>query len=121
MTEDTPPKPGTIRFFYEKGKYFRVAHVDGVIGGLTPTREVFLSVYSQRVALPQTIDQQITPDGKLGAVVDTKGKNGIFREMEIGLIMTPEVANQIADFLTQHARAAQKSVAPQPQSTEKIQ
>lgn len=125
MTEGIPPPPaGAIRFFYEKGKYFRVAHVDGVLGGLTPTGDVFLSVYSQRVALPQTIDQKIDPDGKLGAVVDTTGKHGIFREMEIGLVMSAEVANQIAEFLKQHARAAQaqKSAALPHQSTaEKIQ
>jgi hypothetical protein len=122
MTEGTPPPPaGAIRFFYEKGKYFRVAHVDGVIGGLTPTRDVFVSIYSQRVALPQTIDQTITPDGKLGAVVGKSGKEGIFREMEIGLVMSPEVANQIAEFLRDHARAAQKSVEPSQRTTEKIQ
>lgn len=123
MTEGTPlppPAAGTIRFFYEKGKYFRVVHVDGVIGGLTPTRDIFVSIYSQRVALPQTIDQKISPDGKLGAVIDKSGKDGIFREMEIGLVMSPEVANQIAEFLTQHAQAAQSTVPPQ-QPMEKIQ
>jgi len=122
MTEGTlpPPPPGAVRFFYEKCKYFRVAHVDGVIGGLTPTRDIFVSVYSQRVALPQTIDQQISPDGKLGAVIDKSGKDGIFREMEIGLVMSPEVANQIAEFLMQHARAAQSTVPPQ-RTMEKLQ
>lgn len=120
MTEGTPTR---IKFFYEKGKYFRVAHVDGAIGGLTPTREIFLSVYSQRTALPQIVEQQITPEGRLGAVVDTVGKQGIFREMEIGMIMTAEVANQIAEFLMQHARAAEKSTpaTAQQQTTEKIQ
>jgi len=118
MAEGTPT---IIKFFYEKGNQFRVSHVDGAIGGLTPTREVFLAVYSQRTALPKIVEQQITPDGKLGAVVKTEGKQGIFREMEIGLVMTPEVAKQVADFLMQHARAAQQS-APAPQrTTEKIQ
>jgi hypothetical protein len=121
MTEGTlPPPPGVVRFFYEKCKYFRVAHVDGVIGGLTPTRDIFVSVYSQRVALPQTIDQKISPDGKLGAVIDKSGKDGIFREMEIGLVMSAEVANEIAEFLMQHARAAQSTVTPQ-RTMEKIQ
>jgi hypothetical protein len=118
MTEGTPT---IIKFYYEKGNEFRVSHVDGAIGGLTPTRDVFLAVYSQRTALPKVVEQQITPEGQLGTVVKTEGKQGIFREMEIGLVMTPEVAEQVAEFLLQHARAAQKST-PAPQRTpEKVQ
>jgi hypothetical protein len=115
-------KPSSVKFFYEKGKFFRVAHVDGALGGLTPTGDIFVSIYNQRSALPKIVEQNITPEGKLGAVVDTTGKQGIFREMEIGLVMTPDVANQIADFLKQHARAAQESAPPRDRrSVEKIQ
>jgi hypothetical protein len=117
MAEGTPTK---IKFFYEKGKHFRVTHVDGVIGGLTPARDIFVAIYNQRSALPQIVEQNITPEGQLGAVIEVTGKKGIFREMEIGIVMTPEVATQIADFLLQHARAAQKS-DPQKRHTEKIQ
>jgi hypothetical protein len=118
MTEGTPT---SIKFFYEKGKYFRVAHIDGAIGGLTPTRDIFVSLYSQRSALPQIVEQQITPEGKLGAVVDTTGKRGIFREMEIGIVITPEVAIELADFLKQHARAARETEPKVQTRTEKIQ
>jgi len=118
MTEGTPT---SIKFFYEKGKYFRVAHVDGAIGGLTPTRDIFVSLYSQRSALPQIVEQQVTPEGKLGAVVDTTGKHGIFREMEIGIVVSPEVANELATFLMQHARAAKETLPKSLPHMEKIQ
>ncbi len=103
-------KPSTLTFYYEKGNHFRVVHVDGVIGGLTPTRDIFLSVYNQRSALPKVIEQVVTPDGQLGASEVKESKHGIFREMEIGLVMTPEVADQIADFLKQHSRAAKQTL-----------
>ncbi len=118
MTEGTPT---SIKFFYEKGKYFRVAHVDGAIGGLTPTRDIFVSLYSQRTALPQVVEQNIAPDGNLGAVVDTVGKRGIFREMEIGIVITPEVADELAAFLKQHARAARETEPKDRSRVEKIQ
>lgn len=116
MAESTPPS--SIKFFYEKAKLFRVIHVDGAIGGLTPTRDIFVSLYNQRTALPQTVEQNITPDGKLGTVTDTQGKHGIFREMEIGVVMTPEVAGQIAEFLMNNARAAKESA---PRETPKVE
>ena len=118
MTAGNPTK---IKFFYEKGKYFRVAHVDGAIGGLTPARSIFVALFSQRSALPQTVEQQITPEGKLGTVIETMGKHGIFREMEIGIVVTPEVAEELAAFLQQHARAARETMPKNTASAGKIQ
>jgi len=117
MTEGAPT---SIKFFYEKGKYFRVAHIDGAIGGLTPTGSIFVSLYSQRTALPQIVEQNVAPDGNLGAVIDTVGKRGIFREMEIGIVITPEVADELAAFLQQHARAARETGPKDRPQTEKI-
>lgn len=114
-------KPPTVTFYYEKGNNFRVVHVDGVIGGMTPTRDIFVSLYNQRTALPKVVEQEITPDGKLGAGTVKESKHGIFREMEVGLVMSPEVALQIAEFLKQHARAAKETLPKDNVRSEKIQ
>ncbi len=77
MAETKPPS--SIKFYFEKAKLFRVVHVDGAIGGITPTRDVFVSLYNQRIALPQIIEQAISPEGKLGEIVGTpEGKKVYF-------------------------------------------
>lgn len=113
MAESTPPS--TVKFYYEKGHLFRVIHVDGVLGGLTQSRHIFVSLYNQRQPLPKMVEQRLSPDGKLGEEVNRDGKTGVFREMEIGLVMTPETAKEIAKFLLEHAKMLEESVPiPEP-------
>jgi hypothetical protein len=104
--------PSTINFYHEKGNFFRVIHVDGAIGGLTPTRDIFMSLYSQRVAIPRIIEQRLSLEGKVGEEVKREGKNGIFRELEVGVVLTPTIARQIAEWLNQQAKLAEQTVAP---------
>jgi hypothetical protein len=110
---DTKP-PSKIIFHYEKGNFFRVIHVDGAIGGLTPTRDVFLSLYSQRVAIPKIIENNLGPDGNVGAEIKREGKEGIFREMEVGVVLTPAVARQVAEWLNRHAALAEQTSPATP-------
>jgi hypothetical protein len=101
MGESTP---SSVKFYYEKGKFFKVIHVDGVIGGPTPERAVFVALYNQRSPIPQEIEQAISPDGSLGPELHRKGKDGIFREIEIGIVLTPKAAEEVGQFLLQQAR-----------------
>jgi len=102
-------KPSSVRFYYEKAHSFRVVHVDGVIGGLTPTRDIFVAVYNQRSALPKEIEQSVTPEGKLGTELAREGKTGIFREMETGLVMSPTVAKDMAEWLLRQVKILEES------------
>jgi hypothetical protein len=101
MGESTP---SSVKFYYEKGKFFKVIHVDGVIGGPTPERAVFVALYNQRSPIPQEIEQELAPDGSLGPELSRKGKDGIFREIEIGIVLTPKAAEEVGLFLLQQAR-----------------
>lgn len=109
MTEGIPT---SIKVYYEKGKLFRVIHVDGALGGLTPSRNIFVSLYSQRDPLPTVIEQRFSPDGTLGEEISREGKTGLFREMEIGLVLTAPVARELAKFLTEQAKLLDESERP---------
>ncbi len=113
--------PSTIKFYHEKGNFFRVVHVDGAIGGITPTREIFMSLYSQRVAVPRVIEQALTPEGNLGAEVGREGKTGIFRELEVGAVLTAAAARQIAQWLMQQATIAEQAIPPAQEPEGKVQ
>lgn len=114
MMAETKP-PSSVKIFYEKGNLFRVIHVDGVLGGLTPSRQIFVSLYNQRRPLPKMVEQLLSADGKLGDVINRETKTGVFREMEIGLVLTSEAAQEIAKFLIQQAKMLDESVLkPEP-------
>jgi hypothetical protein len=106
MAESTP---SSIKIHYRKANFFRVVHVDGALGGITPTRNIFVSLYNQRDPLPRLIEQEFCPDGTLGAEIERKGKGGLFREMEVGLVLTAPVARELAKFLVAQATLLEES------------
>jgi hypothetical protein len=113
MAESAPSK---VRFHYVKGNFFKVIHVDGVIGGPTPERAVFVALYNQRSPIPQVIEQAISPDGSLGPELARESKDGIFREVEVGIVLTPKAAEEIGQFLLQQARLLRDTEKQAPQN-----
>lgn len=116
MSERT--RPSSIMFHYIKSNFFRVIHLDGAIGGVTPSRDIFVSLFSQRGALPKVIEQVVLPDGKLGEETKREGKNGIVREMEVGVTMNANAAKDLADFLYAQIKLLEQSKLETPSSPE---
>jgi len=114
MPETTPPS--SIKIHYHKANFFRVVHVDGVFGGITPSRNIFVSLYNQRTPLPTLVEQRFSADGTLGEEISREGKTGVFREMEVGIVLTAPVAREIARFLNEQARVLEES-KPIPKSS----
>jgi hypothetical protein len=89
-----------IKFHYLKSHYFRVVHVDGALGGITPSGDIFFSLYNQRMPIP-TLTVQPFADSALGPELMSERviREGIVREVEVGVILTPLVASQLRDWL----------------------
>ena len=105
----SPQLPTSLKFHYIKSHLFRVIHSEGAIGGLTPSREIFVSLFNERGALPQLIEFAILPEGKLGNEIKREGKEGIVREMEIGVLMDATAAKNLAKFLLDHVKLLEES------------
>jgi len=99
MADGTPPP--SVRFHYIKSNLFRVVHADGAYGGLSPTGDIFFSLFSQRPPIPTSTVQPVKEDGELGdeLVQQRTTRDGIVREMEVGIALRPEVAEGIIKFL----------------------
>jgi hypothetical protein len=108
--------PTAVKFHLIKGNFFRVIHVDGAVGGITPSREIFLSLYNERAAIPQLVEQAISADGSLGQEISRDGKDGIVREIEVGVMLNAQVAQGIAEWLLKQAQILEASV-PEPAPT----
>jgi len=78
-----------VRFHFIKSNFYRVIHVDGAYGGLTPRGGIFFALYSERVPIPQITVHKITNDTTLGEEIqeERQAKDGIVREVETGIAM----------------------------------
>ena len=90
-----------IKFHYIKSNLFRVIHSDGAWGGITPQGEVFFTLFNSRPPIPEILVQAIQENGELGTELSdlTVSKEGIVREVEVGVVMTTENAKALIDFL----------------------
>ena len=104
-----------IRFHYIKSNDFKIVHVDGVFGGLTPTGDIFVSLFNQRPPIPQITVQAIKESGELGdeILAERVSKDGIIRQLEVGISMRPDVAEAFVKWL-------QERLAEVKKNTEKI-
>lgn len=102
--------PAKVAFNYIKSNSFRVAHVDGAIGHVTPAGLIFAGLYSERTAIPQVMVHQITEAGQVGAesASERLGKEGIVREVEVGAMMSLETATALVTWLQSQIELIQK-------------
>ncbi len=99
-----------VKFHYIKSNHFRVVHVDGVFGGLSPTGDIFASFFSQRPPIPTLTVQPLKENGELGDEIlsERASKDGIVREMEVGMAMRPEVAETLIKWLQERVEQYRK-------------
>jgi hypothetical protein len=111
MTTPTTPIPEKIRFFFIKSNYFRVVHVDGAFGGLTPQGRIFVSMYSERGPIPEIVSHTVTQGGlSIGEEIKTErqSKDGIIREVEVGLSIDVTAAEALHKWLGEQIETIKK-------------
>ncbi len=105
--KNEPPFPERVQFHYIKSRFFRVIHVDGAIGTVTPNGHIHCAIYSERPAIPQASEHDVSPEGGLSEGVPT-GKEGIVREMDVDLIMNRRSAINLRDWLSRQIEQLEK-------------
>ncbi len=91
-----------IAFHYLKSTLFRVIHTDGVVGGVTPSGDLHIALFSQRAAIPQRVVMRTTSGGGLGEEIEEDGfsRGGIVRELEVDAVLSLSTAKIVRDFLS---------------------
>lgn len=94
-------KKPIVKIHYDKNPQFRTVYVDGAIGGITPTNAVNLNFYSTRHPIPKSVDYELNEDGTLNkdGRPSSDSKSGIIREIEFGIYLNHESANDLYEFL----------------------
>jgi hypothetical protein len=106
--------PSSVKFHYVKSNLFRVIHVDGALGGITPGREIFVSLFSERAALPKMIEIAVSPEGALGEEIEREGKEGLVREMDVGIVLNVNAARQLIKFFQNQVKVLEASTPEEP-------
>ncbi|HEY9833200.1 MAG TPA: hypothetical protein V6D26_21790 [Stenomitos sp.] len=90
-----------VTFNYIKSNFFRVIHVDGVSGGVTPSSDLFINFYSERRSIPKKLVYELDSEGSLKreVVEERDDLNSVIREVDVSAVMTIETAKQLVESL----------------------
>ena len=91
-----------LAFNYIYNYTYNPSYTNGVQGGFTPRGELVMHFYQERPSLPKEVVHEITPEGAIGAVVDSDPKNlngTIVRYIENGVTMNFQTAAMIHAWL----------------------
>lgn len=98
-----PVQVNEIKFTYQKGNFYRVIHVDGAHGGVSPSaRYIHMNLFSERRTIPKEQFFLVPEQGvasALGPPFSTTDIGGIFREIETCAVMDIDTAKAIHAWL----------------------
>ncbi len=92
--------PERINFHFVKSADYRVIHVDGAHGGITPHGFVQMTLYAERQPIPQRTTHEVS-SGQVGdELTDERlGRDGPVRECEVTAILSLPTATALRDWL----------------------
>ena len=96
-----------LQFDYIKSNYFRVVHVDGAIGGVTPSGMIHVALYNERLAIPKSVVHQKGGALGLGPMISSECRNGFVRELEVDLFITVAMAKSLIEWLEERVQEVQ--------------
>ena len=96
--------PGAIDFHFIKSAHYRVIHADGVWGGVTPSGNIALSIFSERLPIPTLVKNRIKDDSQIGEEIaeERNTRTGVVREVETEVIMNKATATVFLDWLKRY-------------------
>ena len=94
-----------IEVYYTKAEDYRMIPATGAWGGISPNGEVVFSFYVEQKAVPEKMTLQVTEEGKAAKEKSIGGDNFV-REMQVGIVLRPDIAYSIGQFLIRHAKNA---------------
>ena len=88
-----------IQFDYIKTNSYKECLVDGAFGGITPSKRVQISLFSERPPIPKSITHELSDDGKLGKEIDRDTRDAIIRSVEFTAYMDAKTAVSLYEWL----------------------
>ncbi|PQJ33718.1 hypothetical protein BSZ35_03075 [Salinibacter sp. 10B] len=102
-------QPNEITFVYEETDEVRTIAATGAHGGPTPDgASVVANLYVERASIPHHVSHQIDERGEvdLSETSQEVARGEVTREVQASLVLTPEHAMQLGQWLQENAQQA---------------
>ena len=113
-----PETPRIINFVFNKPADYPKIYINGVYGGPTPRGDLHCHFFFEYPILPKEQSFNLKPEGELGDLIKTLGEDDkeidptvpqeeikVNRDMRVCLIMKPDQAESIANWLLDKVKA----------------
>jgi hypothetical protein len=100
--EDQGKKSLSIKF--TKSPDYRVVAATGAWGGLTPQGELFCNLFIEHNAPPESVELEVGPIS--AKEVRKISSHDMVREFQVGIVMRPDIAKSIGEWLVNNAEKA---------------
>ena len=99
---------------FVKNNDFKTVQCSGAFGGIAPTGQINMNIYTDRVVIPRSITLEI--DDSSGAPlreVSRDTKNGVIREVQFGILIDVNVAKSLVEWLNGQIQTIESSQVKQ--------
>ena len=100
--------PSELEFFFKTDKDYRIVASNGAWGGITPRGDIHIDFFVEKLATPVSVKNSISEDGAIGAVIEIMPKKQVVRELQVGVLMTPDQAKNLVKFLNDKIEQIEK-------------
>jgi hypothetical protein len=93
--------PDQITFKYVCPEDLRDLYVNGLYGGVTPRKEIYIHFFSERHPLPKKATHKIDEQGNLGEQLGVEVGGDVVRMVQTSIVMDPATAVSLRDWLNE--------------------
>ncbi len=105
------PRVHKVRFNYELATDYRIIHATGAVGGITPSGNLKLDLYTEFGFSPDKDEWILNPDGTLNEQVVSPQATEIIeviRQKQAGIVIGIDEAENIAKWLLEKVKEAKE-------------
>jgi hypothetical protein len=109
--ENSPKKIMNIE--YQKPPDYKIIPATGAYGGSTPQGEILCSFFVEYQPPPDSLKLEINPADGTSKEIYKSEKKSLIRELKVGILMRPDIAKAIGEWLIEKANNASIKMSPE--------
>ena len=102
-------KTKLIEVNYDKSKDYRTVSAQGAYGGVTPAGDIIAHFFIEHEQVPDGVKLIVDEDGKRKGEKKITEELILTRELQIGVVMNPHIAQVIGNWLIKKSEMLLKS------------
>jgi len=103
-----------VFFKYEQSDGYRIVHATGARGALTPNGDILFELFTEFALMPSEEIRRLNPNGTLGELECPQPRKQtveMFRQLQVGVVVSPGDAETIGKWLLKKVEEAKSRQA----------